>query len=80
MHWSWRLTPQKACRLRDAAYCQEQLTAYWEVMPARSCPNDIWYPLDLYLRAHIGREDTVAAATLEVTDPQEIPATVSHAL
>ncbi|KAJ1149666.1 hypothetical protein NDU88_002471 [Pleurodeles waltl] len=41
--------PRKADWLKDAAYCQKQRIAYWEMMRLRSHLTDIWLPLQMHL-------------------------------
>ncbi|KAJ1185957.1 hypothetical protein NDU88_002743 [Pleurodeles waltl] len=55
-----RATPCKAEWLRDTAYCQEQLSLYWDVMPVRSRPKDIWSHLELYMKAQVTESGDVA--------------------
>ncbi|KAJ1128267.1 hypothetical protein NDU88_006646 [Pleurodeles waltl] len=49
--WGRIRSPRASDWLRDAAYCQEQLTNYWELMLAGSRPRDIWAPLRSYLES-----------------------------
>ncbi|KAJ1205560.1 hypothetical protein NDU88_000988 [Pleurodeles waltl] len=80
MYWGWRLMPRRAGWLRDAAYCQEQLTAYWQLIPARSSPKYIGSPLEMYLSAWAREVKPAAAMGHGVTDPPDPPAAGVQAL
>ncbi|KAJ1158094.1 hypothetical protein NDU88_010788 [Pleurodeles waltl] len=51
MCWGQRRAPRRSEWLRDAAFCHDQLSVFWELMPEGSRPKDIWAPLNEYLAA-----------------------------
>ncbi|KAJ1083605.1 hypothetical protein NDU88_003762 [Pleurodeles waltl] len=51
MCWSRGRPPRGSDWLRNAPFCQEQLTIFWELTPEGSRPRDIWAPLRSFLDA-----------------------------
>lgn len=45
LKWKQKSPPTISGWLTSALYCKNQLAAYWELMPLRSRPVDIWQPL-----------------------------------
>lgn len=50
IHWGSPRGPTIKAWLQDAAFCQEQLSNYWDLMPTASRRKDIWDPLVTWLR------------------------------
>lgn len=55
IHWKKMNPPTIAEWIGAATYCKDQLTHYWELMPTRSRPKDIWGHFALWLS--MGRAD-----------------------
>ncbi|KAJ1117695.1 hypothetical protein NDU88_005892 [Pleurodeles waltl] len=51
MCWGQSRPPRGSDWLRDASFCQKQLTIFWEFTPEGSRTRDIWAPLRSFLDA-----------------------------
>ncbi|KAJ1128672.1 hypothetical protein NDU88_007047 [Pleurodeles waltl] len=58
MQWGTHVVPLVADWLTDAAHCQEQLAAYWDLIALTSHLKDIWPPFEQYLHAKLETAET----------------------
>lgn len=52
LHWGTPTVPTAKEWLQSVTFCQIQITAYWELQPARLRPKDIWSPFVYWLSTH----------------------------
>ncbi|KAJ1117940.1 hypothetical protein NDU88_006135 [Pleurodeles waltl] len=68
-----RLVPHRAGWIRHVAYCQEQFTGSWELMPVRSHPSAMWAPLEHYLVAQAAGGQGDVAQIQQLPFSQKLP-------
>lgn len=66
-HWGRKGTPSIREWLRDVTFGHTQLSIFWELMPPRSRPKDIWEPFIAWAQEKQGQD--VDSAPLTAQDP-----------